>query len=216
MRVGWEPGGCGWGGRSRGRVQQLRTPCHPRSGAWSWWSSACLRRRTWGSGLGRGGGGGQKGSQGPGCWGLCMLWGVFWSLFGAWSGASGGFVGPGWCGHSGGWRWAVERQSSEHIEVCWGLCWESHRGCCCSSPVWRLWGHGLGFWSCRKIERSGGVRCSWGGRRQFWWCGWRGVGKRGWGQGWFRGCGPGWRGWWWSHRCWERRSGLSGRGVLGR
>ena len=29
MKVGWEPGGCGWGGHSRGRVQQLRKPCHP-------------------------------------------------------------------------------------------------------------------------------------------------------------------------------------------
>ena len=30
MMIGWEPDGCGWEGRSRGRVQQLRRPCHPK------------------------------------------------------------------------------------------------------------------------------------------------------------------------------------------
>src|SRR4029434_8371092 len=30
MMIGWEPDGCGWEGRSRGRVLQLRRPCHPK------------------------------------------------------------------------------------------------------------------------------------------------------------------------------------------
>jgi len=30
---GWVIVGCGWGGRSKGKVRQLRRPCHPRSGA---------------------------------------------------------------------------------------------------------------------------------------------------------------------------------------
>ena len=30
----WEPNGWGEGGHSRGRVQQQKRPCHPRSGAY--------------------------------------------------------------------------------------------------------------------------------------------------------------------------------------
>lgn len=33
MMIRWKPGGLGWGGRSRGEVQQQRRTCCPRSGA---------------------------------------------------------------------------------------------------------------------------------------------------------------------------------------
>ena len=42
MMIGWEPDGCGWGGCSRGRVQPLRRPCHPRSGAKCAVTCACV------------------------------------------------------------------------------------------------------------------------------------------------------------------------------